>query len=138
MLLQMMVAGVWGVVVEWGTKQGQPFRSIPIFEPEPRPMSDPTYSVTNNNPRRTTMTIMTTPEMQTKQTAADEFTAVVLGRINDSVQASTMSLKEIAGAVGLTPTRMGRKLRGTTVLTVVDVCAFADLFKLDVAKLVAV
>lgn len=84
------------------------------------------------------MTIMTTPEMQTKQTAADEFTAVVLGRINDSVQASTMSLKEIAAGVGLTPARMGRKLRGTTVLTVVDVCAFADLFKLDVAKLVAV
>lgn len=83
------------------------------------------------------MTIMTTPEMQTKQTAADEFTAVVLGRINDSVQASTMSLKEIAGAVGLTPARMGRKLRGATVLTVNDVVAFARVFKMDWVKLLA-
>lgn len=84
------------------------------------------------------MKIVMTPELSAKKAAAAESTAVVLGRINDSVQASTMSLKEIAGAVGLTPARMGRKLRGTTVLTVVDVCAFADLFKLDVAKLVAV
>ena len=84
------------------------------------------------------MTIMTTPEMQTKQTPAAESTAVVLGRINDSVQASTMSPKDIAAAAGLTPARMASKLRGATVLTITDVCMFARVLKMDVAKLVAV
>lgn len=72
----------------------------------------------------------------TTQTA-DEFTQVVLGRIVDSVEASPMTHKDIAAAAHLTPARMRRKLQGSTVLTVTDVCAFARVLGLDVIELVA-
>lgn len=66
-----------------------------------------------------------------------EYNQLIADRITELVEASPRARKDIADAVGLTPARMRRKLRGETVLMVNEVCEFARVFKVKPSELVA-
>lgn len=79
------------------------------------------------------MTTSPTPKID-----PDEWCQLLAEKIHGLVKASPLSLKDIAAAVGLTPDRMRRKLRGESRLMITDVFAFARVLQVEPSKLIAV
>lgn len=73
--------------------------------------------------------------MKTLSPAIAEQYNHTLSQICQLVETSALSRKAVADSVGLSVARMRRKLAGETVLTVNDVCAFADAFKVNPSEL---
>ncbi|PYI39791.1 hypothetical protein CVS30_03790 [Arthrobacter psychrolactophilus] len=68
----------------------------------------------------------------------DEWCQLLAKRIHGLVETSPLSRKDVAAAVGLTPDRMRRKLRGETRLMITDVFAFARVLEIKPSELIAV
>ncbi|MGO4384603.1 hypothetical protein [Specibacter sp. RAF43] len=74
----------------------------------------------------------------TKSTmTADHECEYILQRINELVESSPMSRKEIANIGGMSVARMRRKLRGETVLMTPDLFMFARVFQIKPSALMA-
>lgn len=73
----------------------------------------------------------------TETMSPTEYNQLIADKISEMVEASPRPRKDIADAVGLTPARMRRKLRGETVLMVNEVCAFARVFQIEPSELIA-